>query len=219
VPFSAGLEKALRWAGDAATIHVGNTQTVTVNPWLEDLGVPVTSASRRSRFYGPPRGVVVCAWLNLAEVLEVERDEAVEGLVVLPAHGRLPRIPAGSGHAPWIAAFDAQCLGGDEIERIPDAPAPLKAAVQGLSDMVVRNRGLIHNNDRSKAVHALTYLRDRGVRLEPDGLMVEALRNQWGGTGPEDLRQIAVDLNKGKKLRYDARRLRPERLEEWAQAT
>ncbi len=47
--------------------------------------------------------------------------------------------------------------------------------------------------------------------------MVEALRNGWGSTGPEDLRQIAIDLNRGKKLRFTTR-IRPERLEEWAQA-
>jgi len=69
LPFSDGFEKALRWAGDAATIHVGDTQSITLNPWLEDLGVDITSSSRRSRFYGHPKGVVICAWLNLSEVL------------------------------------------------------------------------------------------------------------------------------------------------------
>jgi hypothetical protein len=215
--FSDGVEKALRWAGDAASIHVGDTQTVTHNPWLGDLGVTITCASRRSRFYGLPRGVVVCAWLNLSEVLEVERDGGVDGIAVVPAHGRLTRVPSGSGHAPWITAFDAQCLGGNEIERIPEASAPLKATVEGLSDMAVLNQGLIDRRERSAAVQALAYLRAHGVPLDPDGLMVEALRNSWGSTGPEDLRQIAIDLNKSKKLQFTTR-TRPERLEEWAQA-
>lgn len=217
-PFSAGLATALDWAGDQATIRVGDTQTVTHNPWLEDLGVPIASSSRRSRFYGLPRGVVVCAWLNLSEVLEVERDKAVGGIVVVPAHGRLPRVPSGSGHAPWITAFDAECLGGDEIERIPEASAPLKATVAGLSDLAVLNQGLIDRREHHAAVQALTFLRARGVILEPDGLMVEALRNDWGSTGPEDLRRIAIDLNNGKKLQFTTR-IRQERLEEWAQAS
>ena len=59
-------------------------------------------------------------------------------------------------------------------------------------------------------------MRSRGFELDPDALMVEALRNEWGGTGPEELRQIALDLNKGKQLQFDKRRLRPERLDEWA---
>lgn len=31
---------------------------------------------------------------------------------------------------------------------------------------------------------------------------MEALRNRWGGEGPEALHQIAVDLRGGKKLRF-----------------
>ncbi len=66
-------------------------------------------------------------------------------------------------------------------------------------------------------MQALTYLLDHGVKLEPDGLMVEALRNEWGGQGPEQLHDIAVQLAKGKNLKFD-KRIRPERLEEWASA-
>lgn len=46
--------------------------------------------------------------------------------------------------------------------------------------------------------------------------MVEALRNGWLGSSLE-LRQIALDLNDGKNLRYSPR-LRPEVLREWASA-
>lgn len=92
-----------------------------------------------------------------------------------------------------------------------------RATVEGLSDMAVLNQGLIDRRERSAAVQALAYLRAHGVPLDPDGLMVEALRNGWGSTGPEDLRQIAIDLNKGKKLQFTTR-TRPERLEEWAHA-
>ena len=84
--------------------------------------------------------------------------------------------------------------------------------------MAVLNQGLIDRRERWAAVQALTFLRGRGVKLEPDGLMVEALRHGWGSTGPEDLRQTAIDLNKGEKLQFTTR-IRPERLEEWAQST
>src|ERR1700740_1295329 len=77
-----------------------------------------------------------------------------------------------------------------------------KRTVPGLSDMAVLNQGLIDRRERWAAVQALTFLRGRGVKLEPDGLMVEALRNGWGSTGPEDLRQTAIDLNKGEKLQF-----------------
>lgn len=102
------------------------------------------------------------------------------------------------------------------VARESEASAPLKAAVNGLSGIAVVNQGLLDNRERSGAVQTLTYLRDHGVTLEPDGLMVEAMRNGWGGTGPEDLRKIAVDLNDGKALRF-TKRITPERLEQWVQ--
>lgn len=49
--------------------------------------------------------------------------------------------------------------------------------------------------------------------------MVEALRNHWGGQGPETLRQIAIDLNNGTKLQYDKHRLTPQRLQRWTTTT
>jgi hypothetical protein len=90
-----------------------------------------------------------------------------------------------------------------------------ETAVNGLWGLAIRNQGLSDKRERSEVVQALTYLRDRGIRLETDGLMVEALRNEWGGQGPEQLHAIAVELAKGKNLKFD-KRLRPERLEEWA---
>lgn len=148
MPFPEGFDTALLWAGDGATIQVGDTSTVTVNAWMEQLGILITCASSRSRFYGSPRGIVIGAFLNLSEVLEVERGKSVEGVVV-PAHGRSAHAPTAPGHAPWITAFDAEYLGGREIQRIPEASASLKAAVEGLSDPIVRNQGLIDRREHT----------------------------------------------------------------------
>jgi hypothetical protein len=216
-PFPRALKLALQWAGDGATIHAPDTGSVEENH-LDQLGIPVTSASPRSRFYGPPQGIVVGTFLNLTEVLEVERRGGVDGLVVVHAHGP-SRFPGVAHHGPWVTAFDVEHLGGREIEPTPAAPPALRAAVRGLTGIAVRNQGLLDKRERSEVIHALTFLRDRGFQLDPDALMVEALRNEWGGKGAEELRQIALDVNKGKQLRFDGGRLRLERLEEWAAAT
>jgi hypothetical protein len=215
VPFEAALQAALEWAGDTATLHVPDTRSVEEND-LEDPGLPITCVSRKSRFYGRPEGTVIGAFLNVGEVLEVERHD-VDGIVVMQARGPTRYAPSVPSHAPWITAFAVEPLTEREIAPTPEASAPLKAAVKGLYGMAIRNQGLIDKRERSEVVQTLTYLRDHGVRLQPDGLMVEALRNGWGGQGPEQLHAIAVDLAKGKSLRFD-RRIRPERLEEWGNA-
>lgn len=216
VPFEEALQAALLWAGETATLHVPDTRSVEEND-LEDLGIPMTCVSPKSRFYAPPEGTVIGAFLNLGEVLAVERRADVEGLVVMQAHGPVKYAPSVPSHAPWITAFDAEPLTEHHVPPTPEASAPLKAAVKGLWGLAIRNQGLIDKRERSEAVQALTYLRDHGVKLEPDGLLVEALRNEWGGQGPEQLHAIAVDLAKGKNLKFD-KRLRPDRLEDWANA-
>lgn len=213
VPFERALQLALDWAGETATLHVPNTFSVEENG-LEDLGVPITCASRKSRFYGRPSGTVIGAFLNLGEVLEVERH-GVDGIVVMQAHGPVRYAASVPSHATWITAFGVRPLTEHEIAPTPEASAPLKAAVEGLHGLAIRNQGLIDNRERSEVVQALTYLRDHGVKLQPDALLVEALRNGWGGQGPEQIHEIAVDLNKGKNLRFD-KRIRPARLAEWA---
>ncbi len=80
--------------------------------------------------------------------------------------------------------------------------------------VAVLNQGLIDSRERSAAVHALTYLRDHGHRLDPDQLATEALRREWPRQSPLELARIARDLNAGKKLRFQ-QRLRPEVLAEW----
>jgi hypothetical protein len=202
VPFVDAFRIALRWAGEDSTIRVGDTGTVENNKWMEQLGIPITSASSRSRFHGLPRGTVIGAFLNLSEVLDVERGTGVNGIVVVPAHGKHKLLPTTSGHAPWITAFEVECSGGEPIAPVADAPPPARAAIAGLAGLAVSNQGLVDRRERSEAVQALSYLRSRGIALDPDASMVEALRNEWGGRGAEDLREIAIELNKGKKLRF-----------------
>jgi hypothetical protein len=214
LPFDEAVAVAAQWAGNGATIHVPDTASVEENAWLQDLDLPITCASRRSRFYCRACGDVIAPFLTLPEVLEVERGEGVDSIVVVQAHGPQPYVYDLPSHAPWITAYAAEHLGGEVITSTREAAPPLKAAVKGLTGIAVTNQGLLDKRERSAAVQTLTYLRDRGVQLEPDGLMVEALRNGWGGTGPEELHRIAWDLRRGKKLQYQ-NRITTNRLQEW----
>ncbi len=179
-PSPRALAQALRWAGDSATIHAPDTRSIEENRLHELGGIRVTSPSSKSRFYGRPEGTVVATFLNLSEVLEVERRGGIEGLVVVYANGP-SRFPGGvPHHGPWVTAFNPEHLGGREIAPIASAPAALRAAIRDLTGLAVGNQGLIDKRERSEVIHALTYLRSRGFELDPDALMVEALRNEWG---------------------------------------
>jgi hypothetical protein len=126
MPFDEAVAIALRWAGDGATIHVPDTASVEENSWLENLGIPISCASPRSRFHSSAHGHVIGAFLNLSEVPEVERSRGVEGIVVVQAHGPMRYVENVPSHAPWITAFGAEHLGGNEIPPTPGLSAPLK---------------------------------------------------------------------------------------------
>ncbi|MEO7372650.1 MAG: hypothetical protein ABIW36_01890, partial [Terrimesophilobacter sp.] len=142
----------------------------------------------------------------LGEVLEIESESSVTGVVVVRAH---------ASHAPWITAHDVECLGGSDIVPVPEAPKAIKAMVEGISLLPVINQGLIDSRERSMAVQALSFMRGRGHALDPKQLIVEATRQGWPGASPLELADLARDLNRGKRLRFQ-NRLDIRALEGWS---
>lgn len=201
---------AQRWAGDVPTSLIApSTSAVEASPWLERTGVQIgTVGNRRSRFNGRPRGTVIAWCLHLDEVLDIEGQNGIDGIVLVRADSR---------HAPWITARHVDRLGGEAVPAVDEASTAIKAAVQGLSMVAVLNQGLIDSRERSAVVQTLTYLRDHGHKLDPGQLSTEALRREWPGQSPLEIGRIAQDLNVGKRLKFQ-QRIRPEILAEWANA-
>ncbi|GAA3510432.1 hypothetical protein [Georgenia daeguensis] len=218
VDLERSLALAVKWAGRRASLHVPSTRSVHAFPLLAQLGLSITSPSAKSKYYGPPRGMVIAWCLGVEHMINIEQSHAIDGVVVVRAHGAIEFAEGAANHAPWVTAYDVERLAGEVIRHVPEAPAPVKAAMKGTTGLAVPNQGLIDNRDRAPVVHALTHLRDHGVRLDPDEVMVEALRNGWGGDGPVEVREIVRDLNRGRRLRYDTDRILPERLQEWLNA-
>jgi hypothetical protein len=199
---------ARRWGGDGPTTLIApSTRDVEASPWLEHAGVPLgTAGNRHTRFAARPRGTAIAWCLRLEEILEMERRNTLDALVL---------VRATTQHAPWITAHSAEHVGGEVVPPVEEASAAIKAAVDGLSGIAVLNQGLVDSRERSGAVQALTYLRRRRHRLEPDQLATEAIRRGWPGTSPIELAKIATDLNAGKNLRFQ-KRVAPEALARWA---
>ncbi len=201
---------AATWAGKDSPITIigPSTSAIEASPWLEHTGWPIgTTSNRHSRYTARARTGVVIAWcLHLDEVLNIERRAELDGLAV---------VRGSKGHAPWITAHRVEFLGGEPVPPVPEASAPIKAMIEGISLLPVLNQGLIDSRERSMAVQALTYMRDRGHILVPNQLAVEAIRNQWPGTSPLELADLANQLNAGKHLRF-GQRLNPLTLAQWA---
>lgn len=91
-------------------------------------------------------------------------------------------------------------LGGEEIEPPTEASREIKVAIRDLTGTAIRNQRLSDRREGAE-VTALQFLHRHDVEIDPDALMVEALRNGWGGTGPEDLRDLAVGVAEGRAFR------------------
>jgi hypothetical protein len=199
---------ATAWAGNDVTVIGASTRDIEASPWLAESGLPIgTTSNRHSRFTARARTGKVIAWcLNLDEILDLERNSRLGGLVVVQGH---------ASHAPWITAHDAKLLGGEPVPQVTEASPAIKAMVTGISQLAVLNQGLIDPRERSTAVQALSYMRSHGHQLIPQQLTVEAIRQEWPGTSPLDLADLAKQLNAGKQLRYE-KRLSSTVLAEWA---
>lgn len=205
------FQLARQWAGDNVTIIGSGTSLIEALPSLEKSGLPIgTTSNKRSRFTAKARSGTVIAWLlNLGEILDIERNSGLDGLVAVRGYGQ---------HAPWITVHEPELLGGEPVPRISEASAPIKAMVAGISMVAIVNQGLIDSRDRSTAIHALTYFRDHGHPLISEQLIVEAIRQGWPGASPLEMADLAKQLNEGRRLRHD-KGLNPSVLVEWAAAT
>lgn len=154
---------------------------------------------------GPRAGTVIAWCLHLDEILELEEEASLDGLVLVRGY---------KTHAPWITSHDAEFLGGEPVALVPEASAAIKAMVDGISMSAVLNQGLIDSRERSTAVQALTFMRDHGHRIVPEQIAVEAIRQEWPGTSPIEFADLAKQLNAGKRLRYQ-KRLNPAAMAEW----
>lgn len=205
---SLGLAQA--WAGTECRITIigPDTSAIEASPWLGEAGLPIgITGNRHSRYTARAQAGVLIAWcLRLDEILGLERDSALDGVVA---------VRGLKSHAPWITAHNAELLGGEPVPPVPEASAAIKAMVDGISLLPVLNQGLIDSRERSSVVQALTYMRDHGHALVPQQLAVEAIRRGWPGSSPLDLANLAKELNAGKRLRYQ-RRLSASVLGEWA---
>jgi len=210
MPLREAFVVARKWAdGGAVTLMVSSTREVDAQPWLESSGVAIgTTSNRHSRFSAHPHGAVIGWCLGLDEVLDLESESSVTGVVVVRAH---------ASHAPWITAHDVERLGGRGIAPVPESSGAIKAMVEGISLLPVINQGLIDSRERSMAVQALSFMRERGHTLDPKGLVVEAIRQGWPGSTPLEFADLARDLNEGKRLRFE-NRLDIRALERWASA-
>lgn len=206
-PLSESFKLARRWAGPRVTVIASSTSAIEASGWLPRVGLPLgVTSHRRSRYTARPVGTVIAWCLDLEEILDIESGPEVGGVVSVRAFDQ---------HRPWVTAHQVEHLGGHELEATSEAGAAVKATVEGITMLPVVNQGLIDSRERSAAVQALTYLRQRGHTLDPSQLVVEAIRNEWPGRSPLELARIAKDLNAGKRLRYQPR-LSVERLAQWA---
>jgi hypothetical protein len=200
---------AKRWAVEEGNVTVvgPSTSAIEESPFLVGSGLPIgIMGNRHSRFGARPRAGTVIAWcLHLDEILELEEEASLDGLVLVRGY---------KTHAPWITSHDAEFLGGEPVALVPEASAAIKAMVDGISMSAVLNQGLIDSRERSTAVQALTFMRDHGHRIVPEQIAVEAIRQEWPGTSPIEFADLAKQLNAGKRLRYQ-KRLNPAAMAEW----
>ena len=200
------------WAGrDSRVTIVGpSSSAIGASPFLERSGLAIgVTSNKHSRFSARPTAGTVIAWcLHLDEIFALQGRADFDGVVI---------VRALQSHAPWITAHHAVALGEHPVAKVGEATPPIKAMVDGISMLPVLNHGLTDSRERSTAVEALTFMHARGHKLDPQQLIVEAQRQGWPGDSPQQLADLATQINAGKQLRFQ-NRLNPDAMAEWDRA-
>lgn len=130
-----------------------------------------------------------------------QRNDGTEGMV---------------GCQPWVTAFKPIHLGGPIIKaKEPVLPDPVvAAAMDTFTTLINSSTGLSDSRDRSTVLDGLTKLRKAGHHFDPEDLVAGALARNWRGDAAVELRDLASEINAGKRKRF-TERLRPNIVETW----
>ncbi|MHA7303847.1 hypothetical protein ACX80E_01140 [Arthrobacter sp. TMN-49] len=120
------------------------------------------------------------------------------------------------GCQPWISAFKPLHLGGPLIQaKDPIVADRVVAVALGyFTGAINSSTGLTDSRDRSTVIEGLTKLRKAGHEFDPNDLLAGALAENWRGDAAVQLRDVAKEINSGKRKQFSSR-LRPEIVEIW----
>ncbi|ALV47208.1 hypothetical protein MB46_18630 [Arthrobacter alpinus] len=120
------------------------------------------------------------------------------------------------GCQPWVTAFNPLHLGGPVIQNKSPMVADrvVAVALDYFTGTINSSTGLSDSRDRSTVIEGLTKLRKVGHDFDPNDLLAGALAKNWRGDAAVQLRDVAAEINAGKRKQFTPR-LRPEIVEIW----
>jgi hypothetical protein len=212
------LKRAIEWCHGQAGgnlrligIQTGSRSDIEDEPLLGLLvrhGASLHVNSRGKVTSLPPGPVLV--YRPQPETLwQIEEHGAPSAIVAVgitgPSHFR--RMLASTkpvGAQPWVSAYLPVHLGGPVIEpRTPVIPDPVVwEALKSFTNSINSSTGLSHSSDRSVVTEGLMKLKATGHSYDPDDLLAGALALNWRGSSAVELRDLAREINAGKRKRY-----------------
>ncbi|MEV7132135.1 hypothetical protein AB0N24_04520 [Arthrobacter sp. NPDC093128] len=120
------------------------------------------------------------------------------------------------GCQPWVTALKLVHLGGPTIKvKEPILLDPVvAAAVDAFTDLINSSTRLSDSRDRSTVLDGLTKLRKAGHHFDPEDLLAGALARNWRGDAAVQLKDLASEVNAGKRKRF-TEQLRSDVVENW----
>lgn len=212
------LKRAIGWcieqaSGDLSLISVntGSKADHEDEPLLKELvkrGAGLYTSSR-GRLPSLPSGPALL-YRPLPETLwQIEDWKGPSAIAAVgitgPSHFRDTFISSKHvGAQPWVSAYQPTHLGGPIIE--PKTPIVFNPvvweALNSFTNSINSTTGLSHPSDRSEVTEGLMKLKSAGHSYDPDDLLAGALALNWRGSAAVALRDLAQELNLGKRKQY-----------------
>ena len=140
--------------------------------------------------------VVLALYIVPDELERIEREQGVQGVVVVPW--------SPGEYDDWMRTWQPDVIGAPSV---PGPAAPLitnpvvERAMKHLTGSINLSTGLSHPLDKSKAVCLFRELVKAGEQYDPALIRAWALRNNWTPSGADALIKIADGTLKGKSFR------------------
>lgn len=75
-------------------------------------------------------------------------------------------------------------------------------ALEAITRRINISTGLVYPNDKECTVELLTFLKNKGINLEPNRIYDWCIENGWKDRHAKDLKEVVEKINSGHRYRF-----------------
>jgi hypothetical protein len=139
-----------------------------------------------------PGSIIIGVYVTEEMLDQVDRVKNASAVIIVPWHMNDLKV--------WMKTWNPELNGKERAQ--PGALINNPIVEQALNSIAIAPpTGILHPSDRKTAIERFRKLKKDGIAFDSDDIKAWALRHHWDPSAANELRTIAADILKGKRIR------------------